>query len=177
MAGRHRIIGRMMLVLGPLIGCAQTGETSEETVAPSSATDTAAPATAELEVREVLDRHYRTFSARDWDSFRSNFWPGAMMTAIWTPAGRTAPEVVGTSIPDFIAQAPEGPGSREIFEESLISVKITEEAGLAQAWARYRARFGDPGDITEWEGYDAFTLLKHEGEWKITSLSYAADPG
>ncbi len=27
--------------------------------------------------------------------------------------------------------------------------------------------------VSEWEGLDAFTLLRHAGEWMITSLAYA----
>lgn len=130
------------------------------------------PRSLETEVRQVLNSYYSALSARDWPLFEDHFWPGATMTTVWTPAGEDVPRVVATTIPEFVGQAPQGPGSREIFEESLLSVTITVRDGLAQAWARYRARFGDPGDIAEWEGFDAFTLLKHDGEWKISSLAY-----
>jgi hypothetical protein len=94
------------------------------------------------------------------------------MTTIWMPPGEESERVVATAIPDFIAQAPAGPGSREIFEERPTSMEIRMEEGLAQVWARYSARFGDPGDVMEWEGYDAFTLLRHGDEWRITSIAY-----
>jgi len=45
---------------------------------------------------------------------------------------------------------------------------------LAQVWANYKARFGEPGDVAEWSGVDAFTLMKHDGRWKIVSLAYSA---
>lgn len=157
-----------LLCLGILVGClpADTSDRREAEVEPPA---------AELELRRVLDSYYMALSDRDWPRFAEHFWPGATMTTIWTPAGETVIRVVATSIPDFVAQAPDGPGSREVFEESLISATITVEGSLAQAWARYRARFGDPGDIVEWEGLDAFTLLKHDGEWKISSLAYVSD--
>jgi hypothetical protein len=129
----------------------------------------------ETQVRETLASYYDAFSARDWPRFSEHFWPGATLTTIWAPPGETVPGVVATTVPEFVEQAPEGPGSREIFEERMISAEITVEGGLAQAWVRYRARFGDPGDVMEWEGRDAFTLLLHDGEWRITSLAYAAD--
>lgn len=133
------------------------------------------PNPAESEVHQFLESYYDALSARDWPSFTDHFWPGATMTTIWTPPGEATERVVATSIPDFVAQAPMGPGSREVFEERLISASIEIEGDLAQARARYEARFGDPGEITEWEGFDAFTLLKFQGEWRISSLAYLSD--
>ena len=62
-----------------------------------------------------------------------------------------------------------------MFSEELVSADIRVTGGLAQAWVRYRARFGDPGDIAEWEGTDAFSLLAVDGQWKIVSLAFAPD--
>lgn len=126
------------------------------------------------EVRSAVESYYEAFSDRDWERFAEHFWPGAVLTTIWAPPGAESEAVVATTIPDFVAQAPEGPGSREIFEERPTRIEVRVEAGLAQVWAGYRARFGDPGEVMEWEGVDAFTLLRHEGEWRITSIAYVA---
>ena len=123
-------------------------------------------------VRSTVESYYEAFSSRDWERFAEHFWPGATMTTIWMPPGEGSERVVATSIADFVAQAPAGPGSREIFEERPTSIEVRVEAGLAQVWARYQARFGDPGEVLEWEGYDAFTLLKFGDEWRITSIAY-----
>jgi hypothetical protein len=130
---------------------------------------------AEAEVFQALESYYAALSSRDWPLFEEHFWPGATLTTVWVPQGEDVERVVATTVPSFVAQAPEGPDSREVFEERLMSADITVEGVLAQAWVRYSARFGDPGDISEWEGRDAFTLLRHAGEWKITSLAYAPD--
>ena len=127
------------------------------------------------EVRAVVESYYSAFSARNWDAFSEHFWPGATMTTVWTPASEDTERVVATTIPEFVEQAPNGPGSREIFEERPTHVEIRMEHGLAQVWAGYRARFGDPGDVAEWEGTDAFTLLLHEGEWRIVGIAYMPD--
>lgn len=127
---------------------------------------------AEGDVRSVIESYYAAFSDRDWDRFAAHFWPGATLTTVWMPEGAERESVVATTVPDFVAQAPEGPGSREIFEERASAMEIRVEAGLAQVWARYDARFGDPGEVMEWEGLDAFTLIRHGGEWRITSLAY-----
>lgn len=49
------------------------------------------------------------------------------------------------------------------------------EGNLLTVFARYRARFGDPGNVTEWEGTDLFSLSRFSGEWRIISLSFAPD--
>ena len=72
----------------------------------------------------------------------------------------------------FIARAPQGPDSKPIFEERLTGVVVRSHGNLAQAWATYTARFGEPGNVATWEGIDAFTLLRHDGTWRIVSLSY-----
>jgi hypothetical protein len=126
-------------------------------------------------VRQALVSYYEVFSARDWSRFADHFWPGATLTTIWAPTGETEERVVATTVSEFVAQAPLGPGSREIFEERMTSARITVHGDLAQAWTEYEARFGDPGDVAEWTGIDAFTLLRHEGEWRISSLAYVAD--
>lgn len=131
----------------------------------------------ELAVHGALESYYDAFSDREWDRFQDHFWPGATLTTVWTPPGETSPRVVASTVPDFVEQAPAGPGSREIFEERMVAAEITVEGDLAQAWVRYRARFGDPGDVMEWTGIDAVSLLRHEGSWRIVSLAYAQDGG
>ena len=80
--------------------------------------------------------------------------------------------MVTISVPDFVAKAPEGPESRSIFEEKMTGAQIKLEGGLAQVWAGYAAKFGDPGELMTWEGIDAFTLLFHDGRWRIVSIAY-----
>jgi hypothetical protein len=128
-----------------------------------------------LAVEQRLEVYYRDFSAREWNAFASHFWPGADITTVWQPPGEESDRVVATTIEEFVLQAPQGPGSREVFEEWMIEADIRVQDDLAQAWVRYGARFGDPGDIDEWEGIDAITLLKHDETWKIVSLVFTSD--
>jgi hypothetical protein len=128
-----------------------------------------------IPVLDALRAYYRDFSARDWEAFQDHFWPGATITTIWQQPGDDSARVHVSTIDAFVAQAPQGPGSRSIFEESMLSSRIRVTGTLAQAWVRYRARFGDPGDVMEWEGTDAVTLLRHEGRWRIVALVFASD--
>lgn len=86
--------------------------------------------------------------------------------------GGPAPRVDLQSVAAFVARAPEGPGSKPIFEERMVGAAIRVHRNLAQAWARYDARFGDSTNVMAWRGIDAFTLMEHGGRWRIVSLAY-----
>lgn len=124
-----------------------------------------------------LRSYYRDLSARAWGLFDGHFWEGATITTVWQPPGADAPGVWYTTVPEFVAAAPDGPDSREIFEETMLDARIRVSGGIAQAWVRYHARFGDPGAVREWEGVDAFTLMRHDGQWRIVSLAFWSDDG
>lgn len=135
----------------------------------------AVPDSIRSEVLDFLASYYDAFSDREWGRFAEHFWEGATITTVWQPPGESGPSVVVTTVPEFVAQAPAGPGSREIFEERMLSAEVRARGNLALVYAKYRARFGDPDDVMEWEGLDAFTLLKHDGEWRIVSLAFAPE--
>lgn len=147
---------------------------------PGSASRHEAPdAAARDSVLAELRAYYRDLSARDWSALRDHFWSGGTITTIWRPVGEERERVVVQTAAEFAEAGPEGPGSREIFEEEMVSHRIDADgsAGVATVWADYRARFGDPGDVTEWEGTDVFTLLRHDGRWRIASLVFVPETG
>jgi hypothetical protein len=124
-----------------------------------------------------LRSYYRDFSDRNWMLFADHFWDGATITTVWQAPGADTPGVMVTTVPEFVAAAPRGPDSREIFEEVMLDARIRVSGGLAQAWVRYHARFGNPGTVREWDGVDAFTLVEHEGRWRIASLAFRGEGG
>jgi hypothetical protein len=158
-----RAVSLAILVL--LHGCAATPRTQQDPALEKE----------KAEVIQALNVYYRDFSSRRWTAFATHFWPGATITTIWRPPGEEAERVVATSLDEFIRQAPLGPDSRSIFEERMTGAEVRICGPLAQVWATYDAKFGDPGDIAEWSGIDAFTLMKHDGRWRIVSLAFAGD--
>ncbi len=159
----------LMLVLLPLFaGCAV--ESADDADAEPPTDDPRVEA-----VRSALEQYYADFSARDWDAFAAHFHEGATMSTVWMPAPEATPALQISTIPEFVEQAPEGPGSQPIFEERMTDVDIRVSGDLATAWARYDARFGSPDDLVEWTGIDAFTLIRHAGQWRIVSLAYVSD--
>jgi len=99
----------------------------------------------------------------------------ATITTAWKPKGYDSPQIIVSSIHDFLVQTLEGACSEPVFEEKMVTTDVKIRGGIAQAWAQYRARFGKHGFIKQWGGTDAFTLLKHDGHWKIVSLVFLAD--
>lgn len=129
----------------------------------------------EAEVLLEIEKYYQDFSARDWEAFAEHFWEDATLATIWPAPGENKPRVWVSTIPEFVAEAPNGPGSKPIFSERMTASEIKVKGRLAQVWAHYDAEFGDEGNVMKWSGIDAFTLLKFDGRWKIVSLSYVSD--
>jgi hypothetical protein len=127
------------------------------------------------DVERLLKQYYTDFSARDWEKFRSHFWPYATITTAWRQPGDSVSTVDVTPIDDFINEAPNGPDSQPIFEEALVRSEIRTRGNLAEAWVDYRAKFGTEDQLSEWTGRDVFTLLRHNEEWKIVSLVFESE--
>ena len=170
------VIGRQMILLlmaTGVAGCTVTPD-ADPSVLPRASADQIDGALTERErllIRAEITSYYRDLSARDWDAFAAHFWRGAKVATIWEPDGEGR-RVVFSSVPEFIAEA--DPGPDVVFEEKLGTAEVHVSGNLALVWAQYRVRFGDqPGNVREWSGIDAFTLIKHLGVWKITSMAFA----
>lgn len=151
------------LLTGLLGACAQSLAVSESSKA------------QQAPVLDAVEQYYVDFSARDWEAFADHFHEGAVLSTIWPAPGETGPSVMMSTIPDFVAQAPQGPGSQPIFEERMTSAEVRVKGDLAQVWATYDAKFGTEDNLMEWSGIDAFTLLQFDGRWRIVSIAYVSD--
>ena len=149
------------------VSCYQTEPGTTDT-----ASNTGAPDSLKTVLLERVNDYYTVMSDRDWDAYAAHFWPGAHLTTVWQPPGTDSMQVVMTTIEDFIAQADQGPGSQPIFEEKMLEAEVKTYNNLATVWATYAAKFGTEDSLMEWEGIDAFTYMKHAGEWRIASLAY-----
>lgn len=159
------------MVLNSLAGCQAPTPTKAEREAAEAAARVLEE--AEAEIRAELESYYRDLSARRWNAFASHFWPGATIATIWQPKGEPRERVHVQSVAEFIAQTPEGADSKSILSERMLDAEIHVQDGLAQAWVRYEAEFGEPGEVTKWTGVDAFSIIKFDGRWRIVSLTFA----
>jgi hypothetical protein len=124
------------------------------------------------DVEEKLKQYYDDMSNRDWEKYRSHFWDNATITTAWQQPGDSVAIVDVTTIDDFIKETPIGPDSQPVFEEKMKNSKIHVEGNIAEAWVEYEAKFGKRDSLMEWSGTDVFTLLRHDGQWKIVSLVF-----
>lgn len=164
-------VARCIAAAGLLAGCTIESRPPTRAV-PGDTSEAVEAARTEAEVRAALLRYYADLTARDWPAVRAHFWPAGAFATVWQPPGQPRALVEIVPVDTFIARAPQGPGSKPIFEERMTNVVVRSHGNLAQAWATYTARFGEPGNVATWEGIDAFTLLRHDGVWRIVSLSF-----
>jgi hypothetical protein len=138
-----------------------------------------ADSTLRAGVEGALRLYYARFSARDWRAFHRSFWPGATITTRWTPPGERRERVWSQTVEEFVRRAPEGPGRMAVFSERMLHAHVTAYGDLANAWAVYEGRWGETRDsVRTVRGIDAFTLVRDDGEWRITSLAFTPEqPG
>ncbi len=173
--GSTCLVAIPLLLAGCLtLGCLSLGLPEDEPPPPSYALGQADPQ-LRAEVVEELQQYYEDLSARDWAAFAAHFWPGATIQTVWVPPGEERAEVMVSSVEEFVAKAPEGPGSQPIFEERMLGHEVRIYGDLASVWATYEAKFGDENHLEHWGGIDAFTLLRLNGRWKIVSLGFSSE--
>lgn len=126
-------------------------------------------------VESFIVDYYDVMSARDWDAYAEFFAEKAILTTVWADSSETQKHLFSSTISEFIAQTPNGPDSQPIFEEKPTKIDIEIKNNLAAVWVKYEAKFGTRENLFEWKGYDLFSLLKHNGQWYITSITYLSD--
>jgi hypothetical protein len=134
---------------------------------------------SELEVYDVLERFYRDFAHGDWNAMQERFWPGASVIAIRTREQRGDKQggdkqVVNEPIESCIERLRANVARAKPLEIALIEHRIVPTGSIAQASIQYSA-VDKSGDAPQgWSGTDAFTLVRHEGQWRIASLAFGS---
>lgn len=135
--------------------------------------------TAQSQVLNALRLYYERRSARDWRALRGSFWPGATLAAVQTPRlrGRGRLEIV--ALDEFLRRAGEDLDRLAVFSESMVHHHVQTYGDVASAWVVRVARLGlAPDSVVAIYGLDVFTLLRNDGEWRITSVGRAGErPG
>jgi hypothetical protein len=129
---------------------------------------------SELEVYDVLERFYRDFAHGDWSSMGERFWPGASVIAIRRREQDGEKQVVTESIEACIERLRAQVSRTKPLEITFDEYRIEPTGAIAQASIKYSA-IDTSGDAPQsWSGTDAFTLVRHEGEWRIASLVFGS---
>jgi pyroglutamyl-peptidase len=120
------------------------------------------------EVKDFIGRYFRTWSEQDMKGYNECFLPDACIQYIDSNGGLSTQSRV-----HFIAsQTDYHRRARDRAVEVPESIEVSFEAKLARAVVYWKLTAGARIE----RGYDHFTLLKHEGNWRIVNLVfYPAD--
>lgn len=122
----------------------------------------AAQETEEAAVREVIQRLFDGMRSRDTAMIRSTFADQAQFYGL-DREGAVRVDTPSAFITS-IASAPEG----MVLDEVLHDTEVRIDGPLAVVWTYYDFFAGENFSHC---GYDAFQLLKVQGEWKIVALA------
>jgi hypothetical protein len=129
-----------------------------------------ADAPADAPLVALLEGYYADFGARNWTAFAGHFWPGATIATIRKPVGAPRETVVVTLVDEYVTSASSAGANATPITIKLTARDVRRDGILAQVFARFDANVQAQGELHTWHGVDAFTLMKHDGEWRIASL-------
>jgi hypothetical protein len=129
-------------------------------------------ATDETQVGELLQRYYDDFATGDWTRLRQHFWPDATLVTIRSPGLGAPPSVVVLSIGDYIVRHGNGGSRGSKLRIELDTRRIESVGSIASAITHYRAIDSSGQEEQSWRGADLFSLVRHEGQWRIASLVF-----
>jgi pyroglutamyl-peptidase len=120
------------------------------------------------EVRALVDRYFRTWSAQDMERYGQCFMPQAAVQLI-DENGR----LVTMPLAPFLRSQQEAHRrAANPMVETPEKVEIRFDAKLAHALVYWKLVDGDRVE----HGYDHFTLMRHEGQWRIANLVFYSTP-
>ncbi len=163
---RHRALLAAAVLLG---GCSVERAPQGR---PVGAIAASGDSVATAEVTAALKLYYARVTARRWHALARSFWPRVTISAI-RGGVETSP------IELMIKRAAGMKDCPVSMAAEMLRANVQAYGPLADAWVTYRVRCGVRRDsVTTHYGIDAFHLLRHGGEWRISSLSYTHEiPG
>lgn len=155
----------------PVAGDVGALEAAAATKAP--APSVSAPAGAQdPDVRRLLDDYYRDYASGDGSALAQHFWPDATLATIRSRALGEGSSVVVMRVEDYVRQHM-GAGARETpLRIELETPDIQTTGSVASVVAHYRAVDPSGHEAQSWQGADVFSLVRHEGQWRIASLVF-----
>lgn len=170
-----------LLILTLAVGCAVCLAQTSASPAPSpTAPQTQTPAARPTDVDSIdhiLAAVYDVISGpagapRNWDRFRSLFYPGARLI----PSSRDDKGVIAARVlsPDDYVERAKGRFTQEGFYENSIANRIEQWDHLAHVWSTYESRHAR-GEKPFARGINSFQLLNDGTRWWILSIYWEAE--
>lgn len=164
---------RLALVLSWLLVLACAPSPARRSVATGVASPIPIPdaGPAEREVVAAVERLFEGMRTRDTATLRALLAPDLMVFAVREPPPGGAPAVVRhQSVPDFLRAIA---GSTEELRERIWSPEVRLDGAVATLWAPYDFHRGSRFSHC---GHDAFQLVRTDGRWVVTGLTYTVRP-
>jgi len=125
---------------------------------------TAAPTEEKTAVVAKVQAMFDAMEARDTTALRSILVPEVALISTDERRANPTPRVVTlTAFIESIGAA------TDVIKERMHSPVVQVDGSIATLWAPYSLH---RGDTLSHCGYDAFTLVRREGQWWITAVSY-----
>jgi hypothetical protein len=134
----------------------------------STAADGAVNDAQREEVRQLIDRYFRTWSNQDMERYGQCFVPQAAVQLIDDNGQLTTMPLT----PFLKGQQEAHRRSANRMVEAPESVEIRFDAKLAHALVYWKLVDGPRIEY----GYDHFTLMRSEGKWRIANLVFYTTP-
>jgi hypothetical protein len=128
----------------------------------------AAPDPREQEVRDLIDRYFLTWNAKDVDRYGQCFMPQAAIQLMDASGGMTT-----LPLRAFLDTQREAHRSGDDLHETPESVDVRLEGRIARAIVHWKLV---AGERVQW-GYDHFTLVKVGNQWRIANLIFYETQG
>jgi hypothetical protein len=109
---------------------------------------------------DVLKQMFDALRAQDTVAMKATFHPD-MRLILTSSAPDGSPRIQVAALPAWFRGIASAPGSTD---ERLFDTEVRTDAGLAAIWTRYDFYIGERFSHC---GYDAFQLVKYEGQWKV----------
>ncbi|MCU1219241.1 MAG: hypothetical protein JWN42_438 [Candidatus Angelobacter sp.] len=145
--------------------------------APTASAPSATARTGDVDsIDHIITAVYDVISGpageRDWDRFRSLYYPGARMI----PSRRDDKGTVTARVssPDEYATRSQGFFSKEGFFENSVSNRIEEWDHIAHVWSTYESRHAK-GEKPFARGINSFQLLNDGSRWWILTVYWEGE--
>ena len=159
---------------------------AQQTAAPAAGSATAAtPAANPADVASpeaITTALYDVISGpaaqpRDWNRFRSLFYPGARLVyAQTTPGGEEL--VHPMTVEDFVRIVTPIYASGGGFWERDIGHRIERFGNVAHVFTAYETRRSGPDGPVVARGINSFQLVRHQGRWWVVNIAWDTErPG
>jgi hypothetical protein len=165
-----------ILMLAVLMGSLALGQTQPEQK-PAAETPAASPADVKS-IDSIVAALYDVISGpagqkRDWNRFRSLFWPGAHLIPLVTPPGKTGYAARVLSVEDYVTRT-DPFFAKDSFYESAVANRVEQWAQIAQVFSTYESRRAK-GEKPFARGINSIQVFNDGQRWWVMNILWESE--